>query len=82
MVPEKRAGAQPPVESLMPAPASDLDNHRALNAFTGSHSFGGESLDFAVAGGNITRVVEINFHLNGQVLLGACLPQALGTVRF
>ncbi|TEB32100.1 hypothetical protein FA13DRAFT_1731849 [Coprinellus micaceus] len=70
IVPEERAGTQPAVQSLMPCPASDLDNHRGLNAFTGSHSFRGETLDFAVAGGNMTRVVEINFHVNGQLLLG------------
>ncbi|TEB20901.1 hypothetical protein FA13DRAFT_1742602 [Coprinellus micaceus] len=70
MVPEERAGVQPPVQLLMPSPTSDPENHRVLNAFTGSHSFGGESLDFAVAGGNMTRIVEINFHVNGQLLLG------------
>ncbi|TEB20899.1 hypothetical protein FA13DRAFT_1742600 [Coprinellus micaceus] len=69
-VPEDRIGALAPAQSHEPIPTTP----QGVHAFTGAHSFTGENLDVAVAGGNLTRVVErhshTHFHLNSQWILG------------
>lgn len=73
MVPEETVGAPAPAQLLV----SNSTTPQGLHAFTGAHAITGRHLDLAVAGGDMTRVVErhshTHFHFSPQWILGKAL---------